>query len=54
MEIVYVYQKQRKEFGKQVTFRDRLAELILDIPSDPSLAKNFVERNPTTVEIQRY
>jgi dynein intermediate chain 2 len=54
MEIVYVYQKKRKEFGKQANFRDRLAELVMDIPSDPSLAKNFVERNPTSVEIQRY
>jgi dynein intermediate chain 2 len=54
MEIVYVYQKKRNEFGKQANFRDRLAELILDIPSDPLLGKNFVERNPTNVEIQRY
>ena len=53
MEIVHVYQKKRREFGKQADFRDRLAELILSIPSDPSLAKNFAERNPSNVEIQR-
>jgi dynein intermediate chain 2 len=53
MEIVHVYQKKRREFGKQANFRDRLAELIMNIPSEPSLAKNFTERNPSSVEIQR-
>jgi dynein intermediate chain 2 len=55
MEIVYVYQKKRKEFGKQANFRDRLAtELLVNIPPDPNYAKNYIERNPSHVEIQRY
>ena len=53
MEIVYVYQKKRKEFGRQANFHDRLAELVLSIPPDPSYAKNYIERNPTHVETQR-
>ena len=54
MEIVYVYQKKRNEFGRQANFREKLAELTLSIPPDPSLAKNFVEKNPSHSEIQRY
>jgi dynein intermediate chain 2 len=54
MEIVYVYQKKRKEFGRQANFQDRLAELMISIPPDPTCAKNFVERNPSNVEVQRY
>ncbi|KAJ1536017.1 Dynein intermediate chain 2, axonemal, partial [Nowakowskiella sp. JEL0078] len=53
MEIVYVYQRKRKEFGKQPVFLDTLAvNLSSDIPSDPSYARNYVERNPCSVEIQ--
>ena len=46
MEIVYVYTKKRSEFGRQCMFSDRPAELHVDIPPDPSLADNFIERNP--------
>ena len=46
MEIVYVYTKKRSEFGRQCTFSDRPAELHCDIAPDPSLAANFIERNP--------
>ena len=46
MEIVYVYTKKRSEFGRQCNFTDRAAELHVDIPPDPSLAENFIERNP--------
>ncbi|KAK2138788.1 hypothetical protein NP493_7116g00004 [Ridgeia piscesae] len=46
MEIVYVYTKKRAEFGRQCNFTDRAAELHVDIPPDPSLAENFIERNP--------
>ena len=38
MEIVYVYQKKRKEFGRQCNFADRHAEIIADIPPDVSRA----------------
>jgi dynein intermediate chain 2 len=52
MEIVYVYQKKRSEFGKQALLSDRPAEVSLSIPPDPAYIKNYVERNPTHTEIQ--
>ncbi|WAQ97162.1 DYI3-like protein [Mya arenaria] len=52
MEIVYVYTKKRAEFGRQCNFTDRSAELHVDIVPDPSLAENFVERNPVDSGIQ--
>ncbi|KAL0983885.1 hypothetical protein UPYG_G00134340 [Umbra pygmaea] len=52
MEIVYVYTKKRKEFGRQCNFSDRPAELHVDILPDPSLAANFFARDPCDVSIQ--
>uniref|UniRef100_W5N5C3 Dynein axonemal intermediate chain 2 n=1 Tax=Lepisosteus oculatus TaxID=7918 RepID=W5N5C3_LEPOC len=52
MEIVYVYTKKRSEFGRQCNFSDRPAELHVDILPDPSLAVNFIERNPCDTPTQ--
>lgn len=52
MEIVYVYQKKRKAFGKQALFTDKPAEVALSIAPDPSYLKNYTERNPTHNEAQ--
>uniref|UniRef100_A0A4W5QMM0 Dynein, axonemal, intermediate chain 2b n=1 Tax=Hucho hucho TaxID=62062 RepID=A0A4W5QMM0_9TELE len=52
MEIVHVYTKRRNEFGRQCNFSDRPAELHVDILPDPSLASNFIERDPCDVPIQ--
>ncbi|XP_037666008.1 dynein intermediate chain 2, axonemal isoform X2 [Choloepus didactylus] len=52
MEIVYVYVKKRSEFGKQCNFSDRQAELNIDIPPNPDLAEQFIERNPVDTGIQ--
>ena len=53
MEIVYVYQRKRKEFGKQTHFRDRPAvDLTTNLPPDPSYSRNYVERNTGSVEVQ--
>lgn len=52
MEIVYVYTKKRSEFGRQCNFSDRPAELHVDILPDPSLAANFIVRDPCDVAIQ--
>ncbi|XP_028675444.2 dynein axonemal intermediate chain 2-like [Erpetoichthys calabaricus] len=52
MEIVYVYTKKRSEFGRQCNFSDRPAELHVDILPDPTLAGNFIERNPCDTPIQ--
>lgn len=52
MEIVYVYTKKRSEFGRQCNFSDRAAELHVDIAPDPTLAENFIEKNPVDRGIQ--
>ncbi|XP_036197654.1 dynein intermediate chain 2, axonemal [Myotis myotis] len=52
MEIVYVYVKKRSEFGKHCNFSDRQAELHIDIPPNPELAEQFMERNPVDTGIQ--
>ncbi|KAI9090026.1 WD40-repeat-containing domain protein [Phlyctochytrium arcticum] len=52
MEIVYVYQKKRKDFGRQPTFGDRPAQLATHIPADPTLMRNYAERNPCQAEVQ--
>ena len=52
MEIVFVYQKKRKEFGRNPNFGDRAAELSINIAPDASYTKNYVERNPCFAEIQ--
>ncbi|KXS16505.1 WD40 repeat-like protein [Gonapodya prolifera JEL478] len=52
MEIVYVYQRKRKEYGKQPLFRDRETILSTNILPDPSLSRNFVVRNPSNTEMQ--
>lgn len=52
MELVHIYQKKRKEFGRQAFFSDRPAELCYDINSDASLIENFLVRPFSTVEIQ--
>jgi dynein intermediate chain 2, axonemal len=52
MDIVYVYTKKRAEFGRQCNFTDQPAKLQVDIPPDPSLAQNFIERNPVDRGIQ--
>lgn len=46
MEVVHVYSKRRSEFGRQCLLSDRPAELLVDIPPDPSLARHFVQRSP--------
>ncbi|KAJ3144254.1 Dynein intermediate chain 2, axonemal [Irineochytrium annulatum] len=52
MEIVYVYQKRRKDFGRQPTFVERPAEMNLSLEPDPTYMRNYQERNPCQAEIQ--
>ncbi|KAI9326661.1 WD40-repeat-containing domain protein [Zopfochytrium polystomum] len=52
MEIVYVYQRKRKEFGKQTTFRTRHAELSTHIVPDPAYMRNYGERATCQFEVQ--
>ncbi|NWY52872.1 DNAI2 protein, partial [Chionis minor] len=52
MEIVYVYTRKRSEFGRPCSFSDRPAKVNVDIPPDPSMAGNFVLRNPVDSYVQ--
>ncbi|NWW43827.1 DNAI2 protein, partial [Pedionomus torquatus] len=52
MEIMYVYTRKRSEFGRPCSFSDRPATVTVDIPPDPSMASNFVLRNPVDSSVQ--
>ncbi|NXJ70223.1 DNAI2 protein, partial [Rostratula benghalensis] len=52
MEIIYVYTRKRSEFGRPCSFSDRPATVNVDIPPDPSMASNFVLRNPVDSSVQ--
>lgn len=47
-----MYQRKRREFGKQPQFSDKLAEATTSFAPDASLLKNHIERNPCHLEIQ--
>ena len=52
MEIQYVYQKKRSEFGRHAQFSDRPAEIHVDIPPDLDMRKSFMSRNPCNAACQ--
>jgi len=52
MEILYVYTKKRRDFGRQCNFSDRPAELHCDIVPDATLATNFIVRTPIDTGLQ--
>uniref|UniRef100_A0A7N6FGR4 Dynein, axonemal, intermediate chain 2b n=2 Tax=Anabas testudineus TaxID=64144 RepID=A0A7N6FGR4_ANATE len=52
MEIVHVYTKLRGEFGRQCLFSDRPAELLVDVPPDPSLGLQFIQKTPRDQAVQ--
>jgi len=52
MEIVHVYQKQRKDFGRQPHFELSDLKTIIDLTPVPKLLKKYVERDPCTVGVQ--
>eukprot|EP00158_Paraphelidium_tribonemae_P004535 Partr_v1_DN26809_c0_g1_i1_m40168 putative Dynein, axonemal, intermediate chain 2 len=48
MEIVSVYQRKRKEFGRQPLFSDRPAVLTANIAPDAEYMNNYIVKNPTS------
>jgi len=52
MEIVYVYQKLRKDFGRAPKFTDLHSDILFEIMPNPEMMGEYVERNPTDVAIQ--
>ncbi len=54
MEIVYVYTKKRKEFGRHTGhFADRPAQVEVEIndPNKEELKENYMEKNPCVLEM---
>eukprot|EP01012_Entosiphon_sulcatum_P025270 TRINITY_DN30588_c0_g1_i1.p1 TRINITY_DN30588_c0_g1~~TRINITY_DN30588_c0_g1_i1.p1 ORF type:complete len:598 (+),score=104.14 TRINITY_DN30588_c0_g1_i1:125-1918(+) len=51
-EIVYMYQKTRREFGRHPEFQDSEIELLIDTHPNPSLQSQFVRQDPYETEIQ--
>jgi len=53
MEIVHVYSKARREFGRSVGhFADTQVELVWDQLQNEDMLTEFVERNPTSTAVQ--
>jgi len=47
MELVHIYTKLRKDFGKHPYFNAVPAELLESIPSAEQYKENYVTRNPS-------
>jgi dynein intermediate chain 2 len=52
MDIQYVYTKKRSEFGRQVFFGDRPAEVSADIQPNPEFSKDYISRDPVEFGVQ--
>jgi dynein intermediate chain 2, axonemal len=51
METTYVYQKERREFGRQCLFSDK-NELLFSEATNRDLSKEFINRNPVSTGTQ--
>ena len=52
MEIVFVYPRLRKDFGRPPKFQDMTADILSESLPNPEMLGEYVERNPTDVAIQ--
>ena len=52
MEIVFVYQRLRKEFGRAPKFMDFPSDVMAETMPNPDMLAEYVEQNPTDVAIQ--
>ncbi|NXO66072.1 DNAI2 protein, partial [Phainopepla nitens] len=52
MEIRYEYSRKRRDFGRPCSFSDSLAEVMVDIPPDRSLADDFIPQDPVDFAVQ--
>lgn len=51
-EIVYTYQKPRREFGRHPEFQDSEPEVLIDIHPNQGLLDQFIRQDPYETEIQ--
>jgi len=52
MEIVFVYQRLRKDFGRAPKFVDVPSDVLAETMPNPDMLAEYVEQNPTDVAIQ--
>ncbi|KAK5640046.1 hypothetical protein RI129_010857 [Pyrocoelia pectoralis] len=52
MELQYVYQKKRNEFGRQCIFYDKGPDLIDNYPANKELLQNYIFKDPVSQETQ--
>jgi len=51
MEVHYVYQKVRSEFGKHCRFSDEPAQLLESVRPSDDFAEHYIVRNPSVAEL---
>jgi dynein intermediate chain 2 len=52
MDIVYVYTKKRKEFGRHAGhFSDRASKIEVEIVPDLDVQEQYMEKNPCVLEM---
>lgn len=52
MDIVFVYPRLRKDFGRAPKFQDVSPDILSESLPNPEMLGEYVERNPTDVAIQ--
>lgn len=52
MEIVFVYPRLRKDFGRAPKFNDLPSDVLSETLPNPEMLGEYVEQNPTDVAIQ--
>eukprot|EP00049_Salpingoeca_infusionum_P018565 m.357810 g.357810 ORF g.357810 m.357810 type:complete len:572 (+) comp17943_c0_seq1:313-2028(+) len=52
MEIVHVYQRQRRDFGRQCNFSDQPAMTLVDIEPDEKQREEYLFKNPADASVQ--
>jgi hypothetical protein len=52
MEIVFVYPRLRRDFGRAPKFQDIAPDILSESLPNPEMLGEYVERNPTDVGIQ--
>lgn len=51
MEIQYVYQKKRSEFGRQCLFTDKGPELIDNFASNKDMLQRYIQRSAMSITL---
>lgn len=52
MEIVYVYERARRDFGRHCAFEESDPKILIDVAPDPEKRKEYIVHDPISVGIQ--